>query len=318
MTLSIRKLSKRYNNAWILRDAELTIERGSVVGIVGRKGSGKTTFLRILAGLESTSGGTIDLDGSSIDGKTAYVPAAPVSGFLHRAFSKNDDSIDLANRQSETIKGALESSSEVLLFDDIFNFFDPPAIKETIQKIRNSIKNTGKIAIFAFDDFNEVFELCDSAAILADGRIMQSGKPHEIYDAPCNQIVATITGENNLISARRLTSSKAELPEFQTLIGDHHLFAQKRDLAKLGAINQTVALAIRPEHISLSFGASFPEDNLLKATITDVNFRGATTMVGLDSNGLKLNALVLRLVGLNVGDECMVGLPPDRFHVLSD
>ena len=76
-------------------------------------------------------------------------------------------------------------------------------------------------------------------------------------------------------------------------------------------------LGIRPEQISISFGASFPEDNLLKATLTGVQYMGATTLIQLDANGLKLEALVLRLVGLNPGDECMVGLPPERILIFS-
>jgi hypothetical protein len=75
-------------------------------------------------------------------------------------------------------------------------------------------------------------------------------------------------------------------------------------------------LAIRPENISISFGASFPEDNLLKASVVKISPQGATTLLTVDSNGLTLDILVLRLVGLNVGDECMIGLPPDRIMVL--
>jgi ABC-type Fe3+/spermidine/putrescine transport system ATPase subunit len=81
-------------------------------------------------------------------------------------------------------------------------------------------------------------------------------------------------------------------------------------------LNQNINLMIRPEQISISFGASFPEDNLLKATVSAVTPMGATTRVELDCDGLRLEALVLRLVGLNIGEECMVGLPPDRIIVL--
>jgi ABC-type sugar transport system ATPase subunit len=96
------------------------------------------------------------------------------------------------------------------------------------------------------------------------------------------------------------------------------LFAQRIERGALGALNQNVTLAIRPEYISISFGASFPEDNLLKATVTHVRFLGPTTLITLDADGLKLEALVLRLVGLKAGDECMVGLPPDRIHIHRD
>ncbi len=96
------------------------------------------------------------------------------------------------------------------------------------------------------------------------------------------------------------------------------MFTDKNEKDSLELIDQNVTLAIRPEHVSISFGASFPEDNLLKAKITNIIFQGANTLIKLDANGLELEALVLRLVGLNIGDECIVGLPPDRILVLKD
>ena len=131
-------------------------------------------------------------------------------------------------------------------------------------------------------------------------------------------IVARATGRCNIFSARRLTSTKFDIPEFQTIDGEHRIFAERSDIAKLGAINRNVSLAIRPENISMSFGASFPEDNLLKAIVRRVEFLGPFTQVELDANGLVLNATVFRLVGLGVGQECMIGLPPDRIKVLKD
>ena len=130
--------------------------------------------------------------------------------------------------------------------------------------------------------------------------------------------MASITGRNNLFQARRLTSSKADIPQFQTIDGSHKLTIQKTEKSSLGALNQNVSLGIRPDHISISFGASFPEDNLIKAKITGVKFLGPTTLVELDADGLKLDALVLRLVGLKAGDDCMLGLPPDRIAIFKD
>ena len=108
------------------------------------------------------------------------------------------------------------------------------------------------------------------------------------------------------------------MPEFQTLAGEHRLFTDRVERDAPGATNEAITLAIRPEHISISFGASFPEDNLLRAKITGISFLGAMTLIKLNAGGLELEALVLRLVGLNVGDECMVGLPPDRILVLKE
>ena len=56
----------------------------------------------------------------------------------------------------------------------------------------------------------------------------------------------------------------------------------------------------------------------MKAAILNVRFLGANTLVELDADGLKINALVMRLVGLKPGDECMVGMPPDRITVYAE
>jgi len=180
------------------------------------------------------------------------------------------------------------------------------------------VKEKNLAVVFATNDYNEVFSICDRVSVLHNGEIKQTGTPREVFENPNSVAVARVTGRNNLIEARRLTSNNTDHPEFQTLIGEHRLFTDRVDKDTLGAINQNITLAIRPEHISISFGASFPEDNLLKAEITGVSFLGATTLVKLNANGLELEALVLRLVGLSVGEECMVGLPPDRILVLKD
>jgi hypothetical protein len=70
--------------------------------------------------------------------------------------------------------------------------------------------------------------------------------------------------------------------------------------------------------VSISFGASFPADNLLKAVVKEAKFLGPNTLVTLDAGGLELEAMVMRLVGLRSGDECMLGLPPDRIMIFAD
>jgi ABC-type Fe3+/spermidine/putrescine transport system ATPase subunit len=185
-----------------------------------------------------------------------------------------------------------------------------------MERLRLKVADEGLIVLFASNDYEQMMLASDRVAVIINGTMRQVGTPQELYESPRTVDVARSIGRNNLIEARRLTSSKADIPEFQTMDGGHRLFAKKAEVSQLGSINNNITLAMRPEHISISFGASFPEDNLLKATITDVRFLGPTTLVKLDAGGLGLDALVLRLVGLNVGDECMVGLPPDRISIL--
>jgi ABC-type sugar transport system ATPase subunit len=192
-----------------------------------------------------------------------------------------------------------------------------PRVKgEFFEKAHSAAREGDLVVIYASNDFAEMFR-CEGAAVLEAGLLRQTGTPQELYENPATRAVAAFTGRINLLEVRRLNSSKADIHEFQTIAGGHRIFAGKIERAALGPLNLNTYLAIRPEHLSISFGASFPEDNLLKASITGVRFLGPHTLVSLNCDGLPLEAYVRRLVGIGVGDECMVGLPPDRLRVLS-
>ena len=291
MPIRVDNLSKRNGNQWLYRDVSFSVADGEVFAILGPNGSGKRELLR-------------EISNDSLFGENK-------ASFLARIF------------RPETIAGAIKfdlgaikaaRNSGPLFLDNPFNGLD----EYKRADLAESLKGNSKPVVFTTSNFDDVLLAADRAAVLANGYIQQIGEPHELYREPANRLVATLTGPCNLIEARRLTSSKAELPEFQTIAGEHRLFTQKVELRGLGAINSNAWLAIRPEQVVLSFGASFPEDNLLKGTIAAVRFAGPSTYVTLDCSGLSLEAMVTRLIGLNVGDECMVGLPPDRIRVLAD
>ena len=189
---------------------------------------------------------------------------------------------------------------------------------DCIAAIRKAAKSRDRIVIFASSDFEQIISLTDEAAFLSGGAIIQTGTPQEIYDEPVSIAAARTTGDNNLITARRVSSTDADLPEFQTIDGGHRLFAQSVHKGRLGSINQNIMLAIRPEQVSMSMGASFPEDNLLKGKVTKIKFRGPTSLIEFDAAGLKIETRVFKVVGLNIGDECMLGLPPHRILILKD
>ena len=324
MSLRVSNLSKRYDNHWVLRDVSFEAEKGEVFGIFGATAAGKSTLIRMLSGTDTCSSGSIFHDSSDVtvfscEDRNFHFPKLTNNSIWKNLF-KSDNKPQIADGEGQVLalEMALEQAESVLLLDDSFCYMDRLLRHENYIRLRNKVKEKNLIVIVATNDFNEAMLICDRIAILHDGEIKQIGSPREIYENPNSFAVARITGRNNLIESRRLTSTKAELPEVQTLVGEHRLFARKVEKSQLGAINQNVTLAIRPEHISISFGASFPEDNLLKATVIDIRFHGATTLIVLDTNGLILESLVLRVVGLKIGDECMVGLPPDRILILKD
>lgn len=324
MSLIIKNLSKTYDKTPIIKDVSLEVERGEILGIFGTVGEGKSTLMRAIAGAELQTSGTISFNALDLTDKPCpergfYFPNLTNESYWKTVF-KTDKPSQLAAGEGQVLalEEALERAQDVLLLDNQFCYMDRQTREQNCEKLRQKVKEKNLAVIFATNSFIEIFDICDRVAILHKGEIIQTGTPREVYEYPNSSIVASVTGRNNLIEARRLTANTAEIPEFLTVKGEHRLFTNEVDKYLLGTINQNIILAIRPEHISISFGASFPEDNLLKAQITNFVFNGETTLLKLNAGGLPLDALVLRLVGLNIGEECMVGLPPDRILVLKD
>jgi putative spermidine/putrescine transport system ATP-binding protein len=313
MSLKVVNLSKRFEDRWVLRDVSFDVPNGEIFGIVGPSGSGKSTLLQTIAGMIKPNGGEISHDGAS---PVLYSANHADRGSLWtRLFGKPKASS--AEESLRAMIARIEGARGVLLVDDPFSGMDHDAREKAETAIR-SARDRGLSIVVATSDFEQAMAICDRASVLATTELKQTGTPRDLYDKPGSRAVATATGRCNLFAARRLSSSKADIPEFHTIDGGHRLFARHVERGSLGAINQNVTLGIRPEHISISFGASFPEDNLLRATITGVRFLGPTTLLDLDSDGLRLQALVLRLVGLNIGDECVLGLPIDNVHIFRD
>lgn len=310
MTLKFTDISKRYGNRWALRDVSFEAEAGRVVGVYGLNGAGKTSLLRIAAGLEQVNGGAVEAPSAF------FLPTLPETSLFERLRGFRLDTAELAATQSAKIDEALNSDSKLLCLDDPFRFFDAGERRQAMVKLRTAARDSGKLILFATNSFEQILGFADDLLVLVGGYLGQYGPASEVYNSPLTAAVASVTGRCNIFEARRLTSSKTDLPEFHTIEGGHRLFTGPLDRTRLGPINKNIPLAIRPEYISLSFGASFPEDNLLKAIVTEVSFLGPMTLVRLDASGLELEALVLRLIGLNVGEECMVGLPPNRITVL--
>lgn len=322
MALKVVNLSKRYKDKWILRDVSFEVKEGEIFGIFGVSGSGKTTLLNVLLGSTPLSGGSIrvreiDVTTLSADARRFQSVALGRGSVWQRLMGKQQH-MSATERRLARLEAAITASTSLVVLDDPFCGMDEATVFKAATRLRKAARTRGFAVVYASSDFERVLDLCDRMAVLTGGEVRQTGTPQEIYERPETRQVAAITGRNNLFAARRLTSSKADIPEFHTIDGNHRLFAQRIERGALGALNQNVTLAIRPERISISFGASFPEDNLLKATVERIQFLGPTTLVSLDAGGLKLNALVLRVVGLNVGDECMVGLPPDRIQIFKD
>ena len=308
MPLEIVKLSKRSRNKWILRDIALEAREGRIFGICGATSSGKSTMLNVIAGIGKPNGGAIKLGGKDLalvkpkERGMTLVTNRETAGLL-TILSGGSSKESSGEKQLSAFENAIGKAGKVLLLDDPFDQMDEHLRERCFEKIRETTHHRNRIVIFASSDFSQIASLADDAAVLSGGYIIQTGTPQEIYETPANVDAARLSGDNNLFEARRLSSSDSDLPEFQTMDGNHRIFAHRPEKSRLGPINKNMTLAIRPEQVSMSMGASFPEDNLLRAVVTNIKFRGPTSMIEFDAAGLKLETRVFKVVGLNIGVE---------------
>ncbi len=354
--LSLHNISKNYGATVAVKDLSLDIERGEFFGLLGASGCGKTTTLRMIAGLETPDAGIIEFDGRDITRQPSerrgfgmvfqnyalfphlnvfenvafglrarHRPRAEVAERVASALAlvslpgyerRRVDELSGGQQQRVAIARAIAIEPALLLFDEPLSNLDIALRVETRGELRELAKRLGLTAVYVTHDQEEAFALCDRISVMSEGRILQTGTPRELYERPQFISVARFLGRNNLIEAARLNSANEEFTQFQTGRGNHVLLvsAQASDEA---SHNGNFTLAIRPEHLRLNETNSSPTENSFRAHIREVNFTGATTSVKLDVGGLMLEALVLRLDDLAVGDECGVELPAQYITVLA-
>ena len=351
--LSLRNLSRTFGSTRAVADVSLDVNQGEFFGLLGPSGCGKTTTLRMIAGLEKPDSGSIIFQNEDITNLSperrgfgmvfqnyALFPHLNVFenvAFGLRARNKTKAEIDervnsalelvqlpgYAKRAVDELSGgqqqrvaiarAIAIEPALLLFDEPLSNLDVSLREETRSELRELVTRLGLTAVYVTHDQEEAFALCDRISVMVGGKLMQTGRPRELYDEPSEISVASFLGRNNLIKAMRLSSSKTTEGEFKTLEGGHtlRLPVKNEDLAPL---NKPVYLAIRPEHVQLSTNNDAP--NSLAGNIREIVFGGATSTVRVDANGLLLEALVLRTDGLELNQPCNVILSLDHLTLI--
>jgi ABC-type Fe3+/spermidine/putrescine transport system ATPase subunit len=295
--LSLKNVSRSFGSTKAVSDVSLDVAQGEFFGLLGPSGCGKTTTLRMIAGLMS-------------DRVASALELVQLPGYGKRAV----DQLSGGQQQRVAIARAIAIEPALLLFDEPLSNLDVSLREETRSELRELVTRLGLTAVYVTHDQEEAFALCDRISVMVGGKLMQTGRPRELYEEPAEISVATFLGRNNLIKAMRLSSSKNSDGEFKTLEGGHtlHLTVKHDELAPL---NKPVFLAIRPEHVQLSSNSA---ENSLRGNIREIVFAGATSTVRVDAGGLLLEALVLRTDGLSVDQECNVVLPKNQLTLLKN
>ena len=224
--LKIEGISKRYGATQAVRDLSLDIEKGSIYGILGPNGSGKTTILGIILGVIHQDSGYFQwaqANGNDTEFKigalletpnfysylslsqnlelVAKIKQADIShvdtalekvGLLERKYSRYY-TLSLGMKQRLAIASALLGNPEILVFDEPTNGLDPEGIADVRQIITNEASN-GKTIILASHILSEVQKTCTHVAILKKGEIIKSGEMGSLMKSKKMLIVSS---ENN-------------------------------------------------------------------------------------------------------------------------
>jgi sulfate transport system ATP-binding protein len=251
MAIEIRDVTKSFGEAPVLRDVSVGIASGSLTALLGPSGGGKSTLLRVIAGLERPDSGRVLISGRDA---TLTPPQRRGVGFVfqHYAAFKHltvfenvafglkirkrpkdeirrrvGELLELVHldqfakrypaqlsggqRQRMALARALAVDPEVLLLDEPFGALDAQVRKELRAWLRRLHDEVHVTTVFVTHDQEEAIEVADSIVVLADGAVQQVGAPGDIYDNPATPFVMRFLGPVTEIGGRLLRPHDVEV-----------------------------------------------------------------------------------------------------------
>lgn len=308
--LTLTDVSKQFGDTYAVHQFNLDIAKGEFVSFLGPSGCGKTTTLRMVAGFEVPTSGTIKLDGVDITDKSpnqrnmgmifqsyALFPNMTVTqniGFGLRVRNMStaqikervDEMVSLVNlekhvnkypfqlsggqQQRVSLARALAIRPDVLLLDEPLSALDAKIRVNLRAQIRDIQRKLGITAIFVTHDQEEALSISDRIVVMYEGNVEQVGTPFEIYNFPKTQFVATFVGSLNTAVAEIVDPAQGLL----SLDGVQFCSAAEMDGLRKG---DKIRMAIRPERFS--FASEVKKANIVDCVIENITFLGSVVRV---------------------------------------
>lgn len=232
-------LRKTFGSFVASNDVSFTIEKGKLIGLLGPSGGGKTTILRMLAGLEQPDSGEIRFNGQPVN---HLPPQERNIGFVFQNYAlfrhmnvfdniafglsvkkwkkpaitarvkelleltglsglekRYPNQLSGGQRQRVAFARALAPEPELLLLDEPFAAIDAKVRKELRAWLKETIRRVGITTVFVTHDQEEAMEVADQIMIIQSGRLEQKGAPLDIYSVPQTPFVANFIGESKVL-----------------------------------------------------------------------------------------------------------------------
>ncbi|MDB6104935.1 MAG: hypothetical protein JWO52_4934 [Gammaproteobacteria bacterium] len=243
MSITLDQVTKRYQGSPVVNDVSLDIGDGEFFVLLGPSGSGKSTLLRAIAGLAGVDHGRIALHGRDVTHVSAKERGVGLvfqnyALFRHMTVADNIEfalrvrrmkgaerrqrrqellrlvslegmderlpaQLSGGQQQRVAVARALAHKPEVLLLDEPFGALDAKIREELRRTIRQVQRELGITTVLVTHDQEEAFALADRIGVMNLGRLLELGKPQELYARPATRFVATFLGAANLILARQ-------------------------------------------------------------------------------------------------------------------
>jgi len=242
MSITLTNISKRFGDHLVVHGINLEVQNGELFVLLGGSGSGKSTILRMIAGLTAPDSGRIELNGVDVTDRPAQKRNTGFvfqnySIFRHMTVAENiefglrirkaalaekiqrrDELLDLVgltglgSRYSDQLSGgqrqrvalarALAYNPTVLLLDEPFGALDVKIRAQLRESLQEIQKKLNVTTILVTHDQEEAFELADRIGIIEKGTLIEVGDPEELYHKPKTEFVATFIGGGNVLVGR--------------------------------------------------------------------------------------------------------------------
>ncbi|EFE77977.1 ABC transporter ATP-binding protein [Streptomyces filamentosus] len=315
-------ISKTYGSFTAVHPLDLTVPQGSFFALLGASGCGKTTTLRMIAGLEEATTGTVFLGDRDITDLPPY--KRPVNTvfqsyalFPHLDITENvafglrrrgiksvkkqvDEMLELvqlgdfARRKPHQLSGgqqqrvavarALINHPQVLLLDEPLGALDLKLRRQMQLELKRIQTEVGITFVHVTHDQEEAMTMADTVAVMNGGRVEQLGAPADLYENPRTTFVANFLGTSNLIEGEIVSTGDALVVAAG---GGKLTLPRERCSASSTSSGGRLLLGIRPEKISLAHADDADSiaagRNRVTGRITDSSFIGVSTQYVVES-----------------------------------
>jgi len=255
MGIEINGVGKTFGDFVALHDIDLSIPSGGLTALLGPSGGGKSTLLRIIAGLETADAGTVEIEGHDATGLPAQKRNVGFvfqhyAAFKHLTVAKNvafgleirkRPKADIARRVDELLRlvhleqfahrlpaqlsggqrqrmalaRALAIEPSVLLLDEPFGALDAKVRKELRDWLRRLHDDVHVTTVFVTHDQEEALEVADTIVVINDGRIEQVGTPDDLYDKPATDFVLSFLGPVTALGDKLIRPHDIEISRYE-------------------------------------------------------------------------------------------------------